>query len=147
MRMTRVSSSTLHSVGYDTDTQTLYIRFLNGITSVYRDVPPLVYAELMSADSMTAYVKQKIQDFYPYRKVSRMTPVSSTSIQSVGYDPGEKILYIKFNNGYTYEYQDVSPATYAELMNAFSIGAYLNRHIRNRHPYHRIWTERSRLGG
>ena len=44
------------------------------------------------------------------------TPVSSTAIQSVGYDPAGLLLEIEFTTGKVYQYRGVPPATYAGLM-------------------------------
>jgi hypothetical protein len=145
MRMTPIASALLQSVGYDLETKRLVIRFHNGSVSEYASVPPLVYAELMNADVPEVYLNSNIQNHYPCNHLLKMTPVASTSISSIGYDPRQKILYIRFRNGYTYEYQGVPASLYAELMNSYSIGAFLNQHVRRKFPFQRIWTERSRV--
>jgi hypothetical protein len=38
------------------------------------------------------------------------TPVSSSNLSSVGYDPDEQILEIEFNGGRVYQYYDVPPS-------------------------------------
>lgn len=145
MRMTPVQSSVIHSVGYDPETRKLLVRFHSGSLYEYVSVPPLVYAELMNSDSPGTYLDHNIRDIYTCRQVLKMVPVASTSIHSVGYDPSVQVLYVKFHNGYTYEYSGVPPEIYAGLMNAYSIGAYMNQHVRGHYPYRRIWTERARV--
>ena len=44
------------------------------------------------------------------------TPVSSTAIQSVGYDPAGLLLEIEFTTGKVYQYRGVPPTTHAGLM-------------------------------
>ncbi len=61
---------------------------------------------------------------------ARRVPVTSTNLQSVGYDVSSRILTIEFRNGSVYEYEDVPPEVHAELMNADSHGKYFHRHIR-----------------
>lgn len=62
---------------------------------------------------------------------ARRVPVTSTNLQSVGYDDSSHILTIEFRNGSVYEYEDVPPEVHAELMNADSHGKYFQRHIRS----------------
>lgn len=58
------------------------------------------------------------------------TPVSSSAIQSVGYDTDSQTMEIEFNGGRTYQYFDVPAAEHEALMEADSHGAYFNVHIK-----------------
>ncbi|MGI6098892.1 MAG: KTSC domain-containing protein [Kiritimatiellia bacterium] len=58
------------------------------------------------------------------------TPVTSSSIAAVGYDPSTMTLEIEFKHGAVYQYFDVPEAVYRELMNADSKGIYFNSMIR-----------------
>ena len=70
MLRTSVSSSNLSSVGYDADTQTLEIEFLNGTIYQYFNVPPSVYDGLMKANSHGKYFHSNIREAgYSYRKM------------------------------------------------------------------------------
>jgi hypothetical protein len=60
------------------------------------------------------------------------TPVESSSVASVGYDRVTCELEIEFLNGRVYRYSLVPPAVYRLLMQAPSIGAYVNRVIKPR---------------
>jgi len=64
-----VTSSNIASIGYDADSQTLEIEFLNGGVYQYFDVPQYVYEELMNADSHGQYLAQNIKGVYRYSKV------------------------------------------------------------------------------
>ncbi len=70
--------------------------------------------------------------------VMRRTPVSSTNLASVGYDPGSKILEIEFRQGSVYQYSNVPKSVYHGLMNAASHGSFFHSHIRDRYPTTRI---------
>lgn len=59
-------------------------------------------------------------------------PVQSTSIKSVGYDQQTKVLEIEFNSG-VYQYANVLPGVYAELMAAESAGRYFAANIKNKY--------------
>jgi hypothetical protein len=64
-----VSSSNIASIGYDLESQTLEIEFLNGGVYQYFDVPQHVYEELMSASSHGQYLASNIKGAYRYSKV------------------------------------------------------------------------------
>jgi len=61
-----VSSSNIASIGYDTDSQTLEIEFLNGSVYLYFDVPSSVHAGLMNASSHGKYFHQHIRNRYRF---------------------------------------------------------------------------------
>lgn len=70
MDRTRVRSSNLESVGYDPETQTLEIAFLNGSIYQYFNVPQSVYEGLMGAASHGTYFDRHIKKGgYRYLKV------------------------------------------------------------------------------
>lgn len=71
MNRTSVTSSNLASVGYDSTTQTLEIKFLHGSVYQYLNVPLSVYQGLMAASSHGSYFDQNIKKAgYSYQKVS-----------------------------------------------------------------------------
>lgn len=62
------------------------------------------------------------------------TPVQSSNIKSVGFEPGEDdegTLEIEFTNGKVYQYKNVPAQVHAELMEAESVGGYFHRSIRS----------------
>lgn len=69
MDMQPVSSSNITSVGYDEDSATLQVEFLNGGFYQYFDVPQNVYLGLLNADSVGAYLAAHIKGHYRYSKV------------------------------------------------------------------------------
>ncbi|HGM5561016.1 MAG: KTSC domain-containing protein [Serratia marcescens] len=64
-----VTSSNISSIGYDADSQTLEIEFLNGAIYQYFDVPEQVHAELMGADSVGAFLARNIKGSFRYSRV------------------------------------------------------------------------------
>lgn len=64
-----VTSSNIASIGYDANSQTLEIEFLNGGVYQYFDVPQHVHEELMNASSHGQYLAQNIKGIYRYSKV------------------------------------------------------------------------------
>lgn len=67
-----------------------------------------------------------------------MIPVSSSNIESLGYDEPNQIAYVRFLNGTLYTYMDVPRYEFEGLLNAPSIGAYLHRNFKNVYAYERI---------
>lgn len=68
MLRTSVSSSNLHSVGYDPATHTLEIAFHSGGVYMYDRVPADVYAGLMCAASHGLYFDRNIKGRYAFRR-------------------------------------------------------------------------------
>jgi len=58
------------------------------------------------------------------------TPVSSSNLRSVGYDPNEETLEIEFHSGGTYQYYGVPQHRYEGLMSASSKGSYFDAYIK-----------------
>ncbi len=67
-----------------------------------------------------------------------MVPVSSSNVQSIGYDENTMALYVNFLNNALYIYKNVPKLEYDELLRAPSIGSYLHRNIKAQYPYERI---------
>lgn len=64
----------------------------------------------------------------------RRTPVRSTVIAAVGYDPETALLEIEFRSGDVYRYFAVPPSVHTALLEAESPGAYFNTHVSDRYP-------------
>ena len=68
----------------------------------------------------------------------KRTPVNSSNLASIGYDPTSQILEIEFNSGTVYQYFAVPQSVYAALMSASSHGRYFYHNIRDSYHYHQI---------
>lgn len=62
-----------------------------------------------------------------------MSPVTSSNLKAVGYDPASQALEVHFKNGTRFRYAKVPPEAHAELMAAESPGGHFHRHIRARY--------------
>ena len=60
------------------------------------------------------------------------TPVESKSVASVGYDSERFELEVEFHNGRVYRYGQVPIAAYRLLLQAPSVGEYINKVIKPR---------------
>ena len=69
MQRTAVKSSNIASIGYDSDTQTLEIEFMNGSIYQYFDVPRSQYEALMGAGSLGEYFNSNIKGYYRYARL------------------------------------------------------------------------------
>jgi hypothetical protein len=68
----------------------------------------------------------------------QMVPVSSSNLDSVGYDSMTRTLRIEFKSGAVYEYSAVPESEYQGLMGASSKGSYFHQNIKDRYSYGRI---------
>jgi hypothetical protein len=59
----------------------------------------------------------------------RRKPVRSSVVRSVGYDPETKTLEVEFADEHLYEYYGVPAAIHRRLMEAESVGRFLNRFV------------------
>jgi hypothetical protein len=62
----------------------------------------------------------------------KRSPVTSSSVLSVGYDADAFELEIEFRNGRVYRYEQVPAQAYRLLLQAPSIGEYVNTVIKPR---------------
>jgi hypothetical protein len=66
------------------------------------------------------------------------TSVSSSNVESVGYDEDHQTLEIEFKNGAIYQYFDVPQNIFNTLIAAGSIGAYLASNIKGVYRFSRV---------
>ena len=64
-----VSSSSVLSIGYDAQTQTLEIEFVTGRVYQYYGVPDHLYEQIMRAESKGQFFNTYIKDAYPFSRV------------------------------------------------------------------------------
>ena len=69
MDRVKVMSARIESVGYDEKEKILEVKFKAGGLYQYRDVPMVVYYELMHSGSMWRYLEENIKGVYKYSKV------------------------------------------------------------------------------
>jgi hypothetical protein len=67
-----------------------------------------------------------------------LLPVKSGNINSIGYNKEHQLLRILFGNGSLYQYYDVPPEIYENLVKSESIGSAFARTIRNFYKYVRL---------
>uniref|UniRef100_UPI0037C18FC2 KTSC domain-containing protein n=1 Tax=Elstera sp. TaxID=1916664 RepID=UPI0037C18FC2 len=63
-----VASSNIASVGYDPDSETLEIEFINGSIYQYFNVTSGLYEQLMAAPSKGQFLHAYIRNAYPYSR-------------------------------------------------------------------------------
>ena len=66
------------------------------------------------------------------------TPVSSSNIRSIGYDPQLALLEVEFTSGDVYQYFDVPEHHYRQFLSSSSHGQFLNDHIRYNYRYRKV---------
>lgn len=58
------------------------------------------------------------------------THVKSSNIEGAAYNPGTRVLAVKFKSGRVYRYSECLPWHYEGLLKAPSAGRFLNAHIK-----------------
>jgi hypothetical protein len=66
------------------------------------------------------------------------TPVTSTNIHAIGYNPDSQTLEIEFNSGAVYDYSDVPQSEYDGFIGADSKGKYFHANIKNRYSFMKL---------
>jgi len=69
MERTRVSSSLIHSVGYDAAARVLEVELLEGHVYQYRDVSPFIYEGLLAAKSKGAFFNKRIASRFSFEQL------------------------------------------------------------------------------
>jgi hypothetical protein len=64
--------------------------------------------------------------------------VESTTLSSISYDAGSRLLELEFANSSVYQYLDVPAALPGELLAAASKGRFFNQCIRGHFTYRRM---------
>ncbi|HLP60968.1 MAG TPA: KTSC domain-containing protein [Candidatus Deferrimicrobium sp.] len=64
--------------------------------------------------------------------------VSSSNVESVGYDLNTQTLEVEFKNGNIYQYFDVPEAVYNQMVYADSAGEFLINNIKGVFRYARV---------
>jgi hypothetical protein len=91
---------------------------------------------MMSSSSVTDEERDLIEKT---KEISiELLPVKSGNINSVGYSAEHQLLRILFKNGALYQYTNVPPEAYEQLVKADSVGSVFARTIRNFYKYTRM---------
>lgn len=67
--MLPVSSSNIDSIGYNEESQEVYVRFLNNTLYVYKGIPVHVFEDFRDAPSQGVYLNANIKNVYPYDRI------------------------------------------------------------------------------
>lgn len=70
MRREPVDSSSISAIGYDRDLSVLEVEFVHGGVYRYRQVPPSVHRDFLSAQSKGAYFNKSVRDRFPEQKIA-----------------------------------------------------------------------------
>jgi hypothetical protein len=69
---------------------------------------------------------------------SNMKPVSSSNVDSIGYDESDEELFVKFNNGSMYVYKDVPESVWEDFQNADSKGRFIHTDLKDIYDYEKL---------
>lgn len=69
MYRTQVNSSNIHSIGYDTQSSVLEVKFTSGDVYQYFNVPEYLYQQFLHTPSHGQFLNDNIRYNYRYQKV------------------------------------------------------------------------------
>lgn len=61
-----------------------------------------------------------------------LTPVTSSNIAAIGYDPEAREMHVQFKSGGIWIYADVPPEAHEEFASAESVGKHFHAHVRSK---------------
>lgn len=67
----------------------------------------------------------------------KMQPVTSSQVESIGYDAATKVLAVKFKSG-MYEYDGVPPEVHDGILKAESVGKFLGAHVKGKFQFRKV---------
>lgn len=67
--MMNVSSSNVMAIGYDSERQEAFVRFLNRRLYVYYNVPAVAFEKLRTAQSIGSYLHRNFKNVYAYKRI------------------------------------------------------------------------------
>jgi len=70
--------------------------------------------------------------------IPELNPVNSSNVESIGYDPENEIVFVKYSTQKVYAYKGVPEFEYQNLLCSASIGSYLHRNYKNVYPCERV---------
>ena len=62
----------------------------------------------------------------------------STSVNRVTYDPAQAVLFVEFHQGAGYNYYEVEEEVFLGLLDAESVGKYINSAVKGTYEYERV---------
>lgn len=68
--MLPTNSSNVDAIGYDADTNELHVKFRSGGHYIYSAVPPEIFDEAKSSDSIGRFMSKRIKGAFEARKMS-----------------------------------------------------------------------------
>ena len=71
MKRINIQSSSIVSIGYDIDSETLQVEFTRGAVYNYYQVLPRQFCELLFADSIGSHFSKRIAKIYNFEKVEK----------------------------------------------------------------------------
>jgi hypothetical protein len=68
--MIPVQSSNIAAVGYDVETLTVYVQFINANIYIYKGVQQFEFENLKNAPSVGSYLHRNYKNVYPYERIA-----------------------------------------------------------------------------
>jgi len=70
MKRVHVNSAAIRSIGYDEQSRTLEVRYIDGDLYRYTDVPPLLMEAFEAAPSKGKFINDIVKKYFPVEKIA-----------------------------------------------------------------------------
>lgn len=139
MKLNKIDLTRIVAIGHDDEHLQLLLDRGNQIEYLEIPAPFEAYEGLQHLDEIIAAPES---DCYPALPDNQpdipMIPIHSTLAAAVGYDADRHLLQVEFQNGSTYQYENVDADTWDALLETESTGRFFNREIRGNFRSRRI---------
>ena len=105
---------------------------------MYHSAQFIDYAEKFFNLPIKPETIQEAREIMLQDSAAKRLEVESNYIRSVGYESSSQVLEIEMRRGEIYQYLDVPPEVYTELMKAPSHGRYFNANIKEAYSYRKL---------
>jgi KTSC domain len=142
MQFSKVNLGSVRAIAHDDEKLGLVIERGDQVDVIEVPAPIAAYEglQLLNAivNSGSISIESATFNNLPGSQSVAMQPVRSSMAKAIGYDRGNEILQVEFNNGSIYQYDHVDEQTWHELQDTDSLGSFFNRQIKGIYPSQRL---------
>jgi KTSC domain len=134
MKLSKLNLSNVVAIGHSDGYLQLLLDLGNELEFVEIPAPVEAFEGLQHLNDVVAEQIQIEEQLDPIA----MLPVSSSMVNTLGYDEDNQILQVEFHNGAIYQYSEVDEDTWEDFCQAESVGRFYNEEIKGKYNSQRF---------
>ncbi|MBW4511440.1 MAG: KTSC domain-containing protein [Scytonematopsis contorta HA4267-MV1] len=134
MKLSKLNLSNVVAIGHSDGYLQLLLDLGNELEFVEIPAPIEAFEGLQHLNDVVAEQIQIEEQLDPIA----MLPVSSSMVNTLGYDEDNQILQVEFHNGAIYQYSEVDEDTWEDFCQAESVGRFYNEEIKGKYNSQRF---------